>query len=102
MVGKLTGLLEPRAGGEPLRGTPGRSELAGLAYHLVYEFMRDLLWYGVQILLWVVALMSGIFSLGRELLLIYRGKKTQPRTLFWNCTIIAFVISSTALWGLGF
>lgn len=60
--------------------------------------MRDLLWYGFQILIWVVALMSGILSLARELLVIYRGDQAQPRSLFWNCTIIAFVFSATALW----
>jgi len=42
--------------------------------------------------------MSGILSLARELLLIYRGEQVQQRSLFWNCIIIAFIISATALW----
>src|SRR5712664_266762 len=60
--------------------------------------MRNLLWYFLQISLWVVALMSGILSLARELLLIYRGQQVQQRSLFWNCIIIAFVVSATSLW----
>ncbi len=60
--------------------------------------MSDLLQYLFQILLWVVALMSGFLSLARELLLMYRGEQVQQRTLFWNCVIIAFVVSATALW----
>lgn len=60
--------------------------------------MADTLRYILNILLWMVALMSGILSLARELLLIYRGEQVQQRSLFWNCVIIAFVISAGILY----
>jgi hypothetical protein len=45
----------------------------------------------------VVFLMSGLLSIFRELLLIYRPQ-TQPRTLFWHCTIVAFILSAGIVW----
>lgn len=53
--------------------------------------------YLLHLLLWVVALMTGFLSILRELLSIYRPKQ-GPRSLFWNCIIIAFVISASILW----
>jgi len=45
----------------------------------------------------VVALMSGIFSLCRELYGIYGGH-ILPKTLFWSFVWIAFIVSSTIAW----
>lgn len=42
--------------------------------------------------------MSGILSLGRELLAIYKPKGVPKRSLFWSCLFIAFIISSGILW----
>jgi hypothetical protein len=48
-------------------------------------------------LVWVVALMSGAFSIFRELYGMYSGT-IPPRSLFWSCTWIAFVVAVTILW----
>lgn len=49
------------------------------------------------LVLWAVALMSGSFSIFRELYGIYSG--TIPaRSLFWSCSLIAFVVSAGILW----
>ena len=50
-----------------------------------------------KLVLFMVALMSGILSLVRELYGMYAGN-LPPRNLFWSCTLIAFVISSFILW----
>jgi hypothetical protein len=44
-----------------------------------------------------VALMSGIFSLYRELYGYYSGH-LPPRNLFWSCVLMALIISSTVAW----
>ena len=51
-----------------------------------------------QVVLLVVALMSGILSLFRELLLIYLPTQFNQRSLFWNCVRISFVISMIVVW----
>lgn len=58
------------------------------------EYIRYLL----RLVLWVVALMTGVLSIMRELLGIYRPDEYQTRSLFWNCVIIAFIISAAILW----
>ena len=53
--------------------------------------------YPIYTILWVVALMSGVFSLFREMYGLYSG--TLPaRSVFWSCTQIAFVASAAILW----
>ena len=47
---------------------------------------------------WSVAVMTGILSLLREALSIFAPDLAPPRSLFWNCVIIAFVISASILW----
>lgn len=42
--------------------------------------------------------MSGILSLARELLQIYRGPQIHKRSLFRNFVIIAFILSAAWLW----
>jgi hypothetical protein len=55
--------------------------------------------YPLYVFLWMVALMSGTFSLFRELYGMYLG--TVPaRSLFWSCTWIAFVVSAAILWAI--
>lgn len=44
-----------------------------------------------------VALMSGAFSLYRELYGLYVGV-IPPKSLFWECMLIAFIISSAIAW----
>ena len=78
----------------PCRCAPECRLLLATEFSSVPEYLR----YPLLVLLWVVALMSGILSIGRELLGIYRGNQVVPRTLFWNCVIIAFVISGGILW----
>jgi hypothetical protein len=52
-----------------------------------------------KLILFMVALMSGILSLVRELYGMYAGN-LPPRNLFWSCALIAFIISSfILLWG---
>ena len=51
-----------------------------------------------QFLLFAVALMTGILSLFREALSIFAPHKAPPRSLFWNCVIIAFILSASILW----
>jgi hypothetical protein len=46
----------------------------------------------------MVALMSGILSLLRELVGIYRGEKISQRSLFWHSVLIAFVLSAGVVW----
>lgn len=53
-----------------------------------------------KIVLLVVAFMSGILSLFREILLIYRPEVVPERVLFWRCMWIAFIISAVTLWGI--
>ena len=48
--------------------------------------------------LWGLALMTGILSLLREAIQIFAPEKAPPRSLFWNCIVIAFIISSAILW----
>ena len=55
--------------------------------------------YPLLIVLWVVALMSGVLSLARELYGLYVGVIPQ-KTLFWSFLWLAFVISASALWAL--
>lgn len=50
------------------------------------------------ILLWVVALMTGLLSLIRELQGIYQPNVIQQRSLFWHSVFVAFIISSAILW----
>jgi hypothetical protein len=60
---------------------------------------------GRGVVLWV-GLMSGAFSLGRELFLAYRATAGQPATpnqtlaLFGHLSIVAFVICAAAMWWL--
>jgi hypothetical protein len=53
--------------------------------------------YPLFIVLGVVNLMSGLFSIGRELLLMYQPVPVQPKSAFWSFTLIAFVVSGVAL-----
>jgi hypothetical protein len=64
---------------------------------VLFRTMLDYLRYPLLISLWVVTLMSGILSILREALSIYRPQ-TEPRSLFWNCVVIAFVLSAGILW----
>jgi hypothetical protein len=50
-----------------------------------------------HLLLWVVVLMSGSFALFRELYGMYSGV-VPARSLFWSCTVIAFIVGSAILW----
>lgn len=59
-------------------------------------FFSYLNWF--QIVLLMVAFMSGVLSIIRELVLIYRPDEIREGFLFWRCVIIAFVLSSFALW----
>jgi hypothetical protein len=61
--------------------------------------MGSYLKYPGLIFLWMVALMSGSFSIFRELYGIYSGTVPQ-RTVFWSCAQIAFIISACALWAI--
>jgi hypothetical protein len=61
--------------------------------------MSSYLRYPLLVLLWMVALMSGGFSLFRELYGLYSG--TVPaRSMFWSCTLIAFILSAAILWAI--
>jgi len=55
-------------------------------------------WRWLRIVGFMVALMSGVLSLGRELYLIYNPYAIQPANLFWHCVWIAFVLSSVTVW----
>ena len=55
--------------------------------------------YPLVMTLWIIALMSGVFSLFRELYGIYSGVIPQ-RSLFWSSTWIAFILSAASLWAL--
>ena len=50
----------------------------------------------IKLVLFVVALMSGILSLVRELYGMYAGNR-PPRNLFWLCLLLAFIVSSFIL-----
>jgi hypothetical protein len=60
------------------------------------DFFSYLGW--LRIVLLVVSLMSGIFSLFREVVLIRRPEKAGDAHLFWRCIFITFIISSIWLW----
>jgi archaellum component FlaG (FlaF/FlaG flagellin family) len=53
-------------------------------------------WFSIVLIM--VALMSGILSLVRELLLLYAPEKFGGRIRFWRCVWIAFILSSIILW----
>lgn len=42
--------------------------------------------------------MSGILSIAREVLSIFFPNQIPSRSLFWNCVVIAFIISAAILW----
>jgi hypothetical protein len=42
--------------------------------------------------------MSGILSILREVLAIFYPNQVPQRSIFWNCVIIAFIISAIILW----
>lgn len=46
----------------------------------------------------MVALMSGVLSILRELTLIYFPNQVNQRPLFWHCVIIAFIVSMGIIW----
>ena len=46
----------------------------------------------------MVGLMSGIFSLFREVVLINHPEKAKDHHLFWRCIFITFILSSMWLW----
>lgn len=48
--------------------------------------------------IWVIALMSGLFSLIREFEGIYNPSTIQQKSLFEHCVFIAFIVSSAILW----
>jgi hypothetical protein len=61
---------------------------------------KFLLRYQVIIVLGMVALMSGILSIAREVLLMYYPDQVHQRPLFWGCVRIAFIVSGLlALYG---
>lgn len=47
----------------------------------------------LRVFLLAVALMSGVLSLTRELLLMYRGDQIHPPSLFWGSVWAAFIIA---------
>jgi hypothetical protein len=55
-------------------------------------------WRWLQIVGFMVALMSGALSLARELYLIYNPHAMHPANLFWHCVWIAFISSSVIAW----
>jgi hypothetical protein len=54
--------------------------------------------HALKILVIVVALMSGVLSLVRELVGIYAPGKVPQASLFWRCTWIAFILSAAIVW----
>jgi len=50
-------------------------------------------WSPLQIVLLMVGLMSGILSVFREAMRIYRGEAIPQRSLFWHCILLAFILS---------
>jgi hypothetical protein len=56
--------------------------------------------YILEFLLWAVALMSGVLAILREVLAVFYPNYVSARSLFWNCVIIAFIISAAILWGM--
>src|SRR6266481_1422573 len=61
--------------------------------------MRQILGWIGNVLVWVVVLMSGLFSLYREAVGLYRGQNAAPRNTFERCCIIAFIVSAAIVWG---
>src|SRR5580704_2279247 len=55
-------------------------------------FIRSAIW----IFLWTVGIMSGLFSLARELVGLYDPSLVSP-SLFWSCARMAFGLSFIAL-----
>lgn len=62
----------------------------------MYSFFSYLSWF--QIALLMVSLMSGIFSLFREVVLIKNPEKARDTRLFWRCIFITFIIASVWFW----
>jgi hypothetical protein len=60
------------------------------------NFFSYLSW--LQIALLMVGFMSGILSTVREFVLIVKPDKVKEGFLFWRCVVIAFILSSCALW----
>jgi hypothetical protein len=54
----------------------------------------------LQIVLIMVALMSGILSIIRELISIYAPNRVVGGSLFWRCVWVSFIISAVLLWGI--
>jgi hypothetical protein len=46
----------------------------------------------------MVAVMSGVLAIFREVIGIYRGESISQRSLFWHCVLIAFVLSAAIVW----
>jgi hypothetical protein len=53
-----------------------------------------------QVVLLMVAFMSGILSLVREWALIHTPGKVDEGRLFWSCARAAFIMSALSLWGM--
>jgi hypothetical protein len=53
--------------------------------------------YPVLVILWVVALMSGVLSIVREVYTMYSGQ-LPAKPLFWSCIRLAFMLSAAILW----
>src|SRR6266404_5809566 len=64
-----------------------------MAMASIHDYLKPLF----KIFVWMVALMSGSFSIIRELYGIYVGI-IPPRSLFWSFVIVAFVFSAGTLW----
>jgi hypothetical protein len=62
----------------------------------VSEFFSYLGWF--QIVLLIITLMSGIFSLVREVVVIKHPERANDTHLFWRCIFVTFIISSVWLW----
>jgi hypothetical protein len=67
----------------------------------IAAMFKFLLKYPVVIIFTVVALMSGILSIVREVITLYAPGRFEQRSLFWACVRIALVISAfLAMYGL--
>ena len=60
--------------------------------------MSAYLGYIFKFILWSIAIMSGSLAIFREALSIFAPNKAPSRSVFWNCVIIAFIISVSILW----
>ncbi len=60
--------------------------------------MRTWIQYPGLLLLRAVAIMTGILAVLREALSIFAPELAPARSLFWNCVIIAFIVSASILW----